>query len=142
MEAFAVDQRIMADCHLLGKWKTCWVMLHRDSAVRWLIIVPETHATEWHELPEVIKGELLQTANAFGALLTSELQCDKVNLAAIGNIVSQFHLHLIGRWRTDPYWPGVVWGRSSVEVEYSNDEVDQIRKQCFDALNRDNQPIQ
>jgi diadenosine tetraphosphate (Ap4A) HIT family hydrolase len=75
-------------------------------------------------------------ASSLSSALKQKLSCDKVNIAAIGNVVSQFHLHVIGRWRTDPYWPGVVWGRSSIEEEYSLSEIDDLRKQCFDACER------
>src|SRR5689334_20201577 len=107
MEKFELDPRIAADCHRLGKWQSFWIMLHRDAAVRWLILVPETDATEWHELPSDMRDELVRAASSLGATLKEKLLCDKINVAAIGNIVSQFHLHVIGRWRNDPYWPGV-----------------------------------
>jgi len=109
-------------------------MLHKDSSVRWLIVVPETDAGEWHDLSESIRRELMQTASLLGVMLKRECACDKINIAAIGNIVSQFHLHVIGRWKTDPYWPGVVWGRSSGEAGYTDAEVDDLRKKCLDRL--------
>lgn len=135
MKKFEVDQRIMADCHSLGKWRDCWVMLHRDAGVRWFIIVPETDATEWHELPADLQDELVCMTSSLSAALKEKLSCDKVNIAAIGNVAPQFHFHVIGRWKTDPYWPGVVWGRSSIETEYWKREIDDLRKQCFEALN-------
>jgi diadenosine tetraphosphate (Ap4A) HIT family hydrolase len=134
MTKFSIDKRIEADCHPLGKWRGCWVMLHRDSGVRWFIIVPETDATEWHELPAKLRDKIFGMASSLSAALKEELSCDKVNIAAIGNVVPQFHVHVIGRWKTDPYWPGVVWGRSSIVTEYSQSEIDLSRKQCFRAL--------
>jgi diadenosine tetraphosphate (Ap4A) HIT family hydrolase len=135
MVKFEIDKRIMADCHCLGKWGNTWVMLHRDPSVRWFIIVPETDFTEWHELDAEIRADIVHVASSLSATLKEKLSCDKVNIAAIGNVVSQFHFHVIGRWKTDPYWPGVVWGRSSVVTEYSESELDDLRKQCFHALN-------
>jgi diadenosine tetraphosphate (Ap4A) HIT family hydrolase len=129
-----IDGRILADCHCLGKWKDHWIMLHRDASVRWFITVPETDATEWHELPAGIHDALVGMATSLSAALKERLSCDKINIAVIGNVVSQFHLHVVGRWKTDPYWPGVVWGRSSVEEEYSASEIEDLRKLCFGAL--------
>lgn len=68
-----------------------------------------------------------------GGFLREELSCDKVNLATIGNLVPQFHLHVIGRWKTDPYWPGVVWGRSSMETHYTRSEIEELRKRIAEA---------
>jgi diadenosine tetraphosphate (Ap4A) HIT family hydrolase len=123
MTNFEVDPRITADCHCLGKWRVCWILLNRDSSVRWLIIVPETDRNEWHELPAPIQDELVRMASSLGRSLKEQLSCDKVNIAAIGNVVPQFHFHVIGRWKSDPYWPGVVWGRSSIAKEYSEREL-------------------
>lgn len=134
MKGFEVDPRIVADCHRLGKWKDFHIMLNRDSSVRWIIIVPETELTEWHELPSGMRDELVRMASSLAAVLKEELKCDKVNIAAIGNVVPQFHLHVIGRWKTDPYWPGVVWGRSSTAAAYSEREIEDLWKRCFDAL--------
>jgi diadenosine tetraphosphate (Ap4A) HIT family hydrolase len=134
MTKFSIDKRIEADCHPLGKWRDCWVMLHRDAGVRWFIIVPETDATEWHELPAKLRDEIVGMASSLSAALKEKLSCDKVNIAAIGNVVPQFHVHVIGRWKTDPYWPGVVWGRSSIVTKYSESEIDLSRKECFRAL--------
>ncbi|MHC1743224.1 MAG: HIT family protein [Syntrophobacteraceae bacterium] len=134
MADFEVDSRIRTDCHCLGTWGDCWVMLHRDASVRWLILVPETAVTEWHELPVSVRELMAGMASVLSAELREGLGCDKVNIAAIGNVVSQFHFHVVGRWRTDPYWPGVVWGRSTGAMEYSDREIDQLRSRCFGAL--------
>ena len=134
MKKFEVDPRIVADCHCLGEWRNCWVMLQRDAGVRWFIIVPGTDATEWHDLDAGVRDELVRMATSLSVALKGRLSCDKVNIAAIGNIVPQFHIHVIGRWKTDPYWPGVVWGRSSTEMEYTADEIEQLRRQVAEAL--------
>ncbi len=135
MKELEIDQRIRADCHCLGKWGNCWIMLHRDSTVRWLVIVPETDAGEWHDLDKGLRDQLAFMASSLGAGLKKKLSCDKINIAAIGNIVPQFHFHVIGRWKNDPYWPGVVWGRSSIDAEYTQQEVEELRMLCLDALN-------
>jgi diadenosine tetraphosphate (Ap4A) HIT family hydrolase len=67
-------------------------------------------------------------------MLKDELGCDKVNVAAIGNLVPQFHFHVIGRWRTDPYWPGVVWGRVLPGAVSGEDEIETVRKRVVSAL--------
>jgi diadenosine tetraphosphate (Ap4A) HIT family hydrolase len=105
--------------------------------VRWLILVPETDATEWHELPAPLRDQLLTASSMLGAMLKHDDGCDKVNIAAIGNMVPQFHFHVIGRWKTDSYWPGVVWGRSIPGCGYEDEEVRKIAAQVLSSLRRE-----
>jgi diadenosine tetraphosphate (Ap4A) HIT family hydrolase len=102
--------------------------------VRWFILVPETGAAEWHELSASLRDHLLIASTALGTLLKNDFACDKVNIAAIGNLVPQFHFHVIGRWKTDPYWPGVVWGRSSPGRNYAAQEVEDARGLALKTL--------
>ena len=134
MSKFVLHPTLAADCHDLGSWREVRLLLHRDAHVRWLILVPETFATEWHELPHALRDRLAAASSALSAMLRSELACDKVNIAAIGNLVPQFHFHVIGRWRTDPYWPGVVWGRVEPGCVYGEDEVEDMRTRVQDCL--------
>lgn len=102
--------------------------------MRWFILVPETDATEWHELPGGLRDQLLIASSLLGTMLKGEEGCDKINVAAIGNVVPQFHFHVIGRWRSDPYWPGVVWGRSLPGQAYEIDEVRKLEHQAMACL--------
>lgn len=136
MSIFFLHPVLAADCHDLGSWRDLHVLLHKDAHVRWLILVPETDVTEWHELPDALRGQLLAASSSLGRMLTQDLACDKINVAAIGNLVPQFHFHVIGRWRTDPYWPGVVWGRSVAGCEYSDEDVREIAAQVLSTVTR------
>lgn len=135
MESFTLHPTLAADCHALGQWRDLRLLLHRDAHVRWLILVPETDVTEWHELPTPLTEQLMRASTVLAAMLRCD-GCDKVNVAAIGNLVPQFHFHVIGRWKTDPYWPGVVWGRSVTGDGYGNDEVKRFAAQAFSSLSR------
>jgi diadenosine tetraphosphate (Ap4A) HIT family hydrolase len=104
------------------------LLLHKDAHVRWFILVPETDATEWHELPGGLRDQTPHRVVPLGAMLKGEEGCDKINIAAIGNLVPQFHFHVIGRWRSDPYWPGVVWGRSLPGQAYEIAEVRRLQE--------------
>ncbi len=134
MNEFALHPTLAADCHELGSWRKIRLLLHRDAQVRWLILVPETPATEWHELPSAMRERLVEASSALSAMLRTELYCDKVNIAAIGNLVPQFHFHVIGRWRTDPYWPGVVWGRVEPGRVYGEREVEDMRNRSLACM--------
>lgn len=134
MNAFTLHPTLAADCHALGQWKDIRLLLHRDAHVRWLILVPETEVLEWHELPTALRGRLAEASSALSAMLRGDLGCDKVNIAAIGNLVPQFHFHVIGRWKADPYWPGVVWGRVVPGAVYDDGEIDALMARVLAAL--------
>ena len=118
-------------------WRELHLLLHRDAHVRWFILVPETGATEWHELPAPLRDQLLIASSVLGIMLKNDEGCDKVNIAAIGNMVPQFHFHVIGRWKTDPYWPGVVWGRSVPGCGYEDEKVRKIAALVLSSLRRE-----
>lgn len=126
MTAFLLHPTLAADCYELGIWGDLRILLHRDAHVRWFILVPETNVTDWHDLPGSLHRQLLAASTLLGRILKTEDGCDKVNVAAIGNLVPQFHYHVIGRWRSDPYWPGVVWGRVRPGSDYAPGDVERI----------------
>ena len=96
------------------------LLLVDNSAVPWLILVPEVDATEFHELTPGVQQRVLNEINSLSVFLKSHIGVDKINLGAIGNKVPQLHVHVVGRFRSDAYWPGVVWGAapgSAYEVQ-------------------------
>jgi diadenosine tetraphosphate (Ap4A) HIT family hydrolase len=110
---FEVHARLLEDCHSLGRLGLSHVLLHRNATLPWFILVPEVGAgvTELHEL-DPARGRLLAGEVQRVARFVKEcLGARKINTAAIGNIVAQLHVHVIGRNPEDPCWPGVVWGR-------------------------------
>ena len=141
MKSFTLHPTLAADCHVLETWRELRLLLHKDAHVRWFILVPETDATEWHELSASLRDQLLTASSVLGAMLKND-GCDKVNIAAIGNMVPQFHFHVIGRWRTDPYWPGVVWGRSVPGCGYEQADVLKFKAQTLAVLSALEQDVQ
>lgn len=110
---FSLHPRLLEDCHVLGRLALCHVLLHRNAALPWFILVPENavEASEWHELPAAQRQRMEAETVLVSRFLRATLDVHKVNIAAIGNIVAQLHVHVIGRRHDDPCWPGVVWGR-------------------------------
>jgi diadenosine tetraphosphate (Ap4A) HIT family hydrolase len=134
MNDFTLHPTLAADCHALGNWQGLRLLLHRDAHVPWLILVPETSATEWHDLSAALRDRIMRAATALSAMLRADLACDKVNIAAIGNLVPQFHFHVIGRRKDDPYWPGVVWGRVEPGRVYGDGEVLELKAKVLGSL--------
>jgi diadenosine tetraphosphate (Ap4A) HIT family hydrolase len=109
--AFALDPRLEADTLPIGELPLCAVLLLNDSRFPWFVLVPRRpDLAEVTDLSDddapVLMGELRVATRAMLALAKP----DKVNIGALGNMVPQLHLHVVGRFRSDPAWPGPVWG--------------------------------
>ena len=113
MAPFGLHPRLLDDCHSLGRLGFCHVLLHRNATLPWFILVPEVDAgvTELHELDRDQRLRLDEELSQVARFVKSRLGARKINVGAIGNIVPQLHVHVIGRDPADPCWPGVVWGR-------------------------------
>ncbi len=125
---FALDERLAADCEVLGRLPTSYVLLMNNRHYPWIILVPETACTEWYELPEAQGLALHQEAMQVSRFLKQAFPVTKINVAAIGNVVSQLHVHIVGRHAQDASWPGVVWGAAGGE-KYTPEQVGAIKTQ-------------
>ena len=111
MAQFILDERLKSDTHHVASLDICELRLMDDARWLWLILVPcVENAVEWHELFTDQRQDIdMEIANVASGLkgLTS---CEKVNIASIGNVVRQLHIHVIARSKGDDNWPGPVWG--------------------------------
>lgn len=116
-EAFAVDPAFAAGSVPAAEWPLCHVRLQDDTRFPWLVLIPRlVGATELDHLTPDQRAVLMEEAVRAGALArrlgeAAGLPVDKLNVAAIGNVTAQLHVHVVGRRRDDPLWPDPVWGR-------------------------------
>ena len=110
MPAFQIHAQLLADCHRLGRLPATHLLLHRNAALPWFILVPETPVADLLDLAPKPRGRILQECAQVSAYLKADLGLPKVNFAAIGNLVPQLHLHVVGRAPGDACWPAPVWG--------------------------------
>ena len=140
---FSFDSRLLKDCEVLGKFELCHVLLMRDANYPWCVLVPDREGvTEVFELAEKDQKQLNMESNALLSFLKKEFNADKMNVAALGNVVSQLHIHHIVRYKNDIAWPKPVWGMFAAK-SYGDDELNTlISKLChgFTNLNLDFQP--
>jgi diadenosine tetraphosphate (Ap4A) HIT family hydrolase len=120
---FVIHPRLLADCHRLGRIGTCHLLLHRNAALPWFILVPETQVTDLLDLSPAAREGALDACTRVAGYIKAEFGVPKVNFAAIGNLVPQLHLHLVGRTPGDPCWPAPVWGNLDPGPEYSQAQV-------------------
>ena len=111
---FQLDDRIATSTFLIARHDGIQVRLADDSRYFWLILVPEaTEARELHDLGDRTAQALTRLATRLGAWLKSETGADKINSAAIGNVVPQLHFHIVARHRGDAAWPDPIWGNGA-----------------------------
>ena len=107
----ALDPHLLKDCELLGKFKLCHVLLMRDENYPWCVLVPDREdKVEIFELAKEDQSQLQLESNSLLEYLKNEFNADKMNVAALGNVVPQLHIHHVVRYKTDIAWPGPVWG--------------------------------
>ena len=108
---FELDQILDNDSEFIADWGDFSIRLIKDERFFWLLIIPRLiGVTEWHELPDKHATTLTKLILYLSKQIKLIDKADKINVAALGNIVSQFHLHLIARHSGDAAWPGPVWG--------------------------------
>lgn len=105
-----IHPQLMADCHRLGNFDRCILLLHRNAGVPWFILVPDTTVTDFLDLPAHDREAILTECAVVSQFIKRQLHYSKVNFAGLGNVVPQLHLHVIGRSERDPCWPSPVWG--------------------------------
>jgi diadenosine tetraphosphate (Ap4A) HIT family hydrolase len=111
MSDFALHPRLAADCLVVTDLALCRVLLLNDSRFPWLVLVPRlAGAREIVDLAPADRLLLAEETDLATGALRSLCPTDKLNIAAIGNIVEQLHVHIVARQRSDAAWPGVVWG--------------------------------
>ncbi len=127
MSNHIIHPQLLADCHLLGKLASGQLLLHRNAAVPWFILVPDTVETELLDLPAKTRELIIDDCAAIAALIKHYFDVAKINFATIGNMVPQLHLHIIGRSPGDACWPETVWGNLATEKFYCDTTLGGIR---------------
>lgn len=121
MSGFVLDHRLRRDTHAVGDLPLCTVRLMNDSRFPWLVLVPRrVGIVEVDDLDADDQATLWQEATRAGRALMTAVDGDKLNIASLGNQVSQLHVHVIARHTGDPAWPGPVWGQGPA-VPYDPD---------------------
>lgn len=109
---FELHERLAADTIALGDWPLSRVLLMNDAQYPWVILVPRRAGIrEIYELDPADQQALLQESVRLGREMMQLFRGHKLNVAALGNVVPQLHLHHVVRRQDDPAWPAPVWGR-------------------------------
>ncbi len=108
-----LDSRLAADSVPIADLALCQVRLMNDATYPWLLLIPRREgAIEIVDLAPDDRRALMEEIAFVSGVLRDMTRCDKLNVAALGNMVPQLHVHLIARFEGDPAWPGPVWGKA------------------------------
>ena len=122
-----IHPQLLQDCHHLGRLASGELLLNRNAALPWFILVPETTLQDVLDLPRDSLAAVISDCQRLSVFLKKELGYDKVNFAGLGNVVPQMHLHVIARSETDACWPQPVWGHLSEHRAYDDAVLEEWR---------------
>lgn len=142
MSGFVADPAFDAGSLAVGDLGLCQVRLQDDARFPWLILIPRvTGAVELEDLSSAQRVDVMEAVIQAGQLVRAlgELAgrpAEKLNIAAIGNVTAQLHIHVVGRRRDDGLWPDPVWGRGPA-IPY----VPQARQDAVSLIRRALDPV-
>ena len=109
---FQLHERLQQDCISIGRFDLCHILMMNDSQFPWFILVPEKSGIrEIYQLGKAERHTLAEESSYLAENLAILYKADKMNIAAIGNLVPQLHIHHIVRYQTDKAWPAPIWGK-------------------------------
>lgn len=127
MEDVALDERLEQDSYPVTELPLCQLRLMDDARYPWLMLIPRRRgASEVFDLDEADQQQLWREASRVGRAFKEMLGGDKLNVASLGNVVPQLHVHLVLRRQDDDAWPGPVWGQGEPR-RYDLDELAAMR---------------
>ncbi len=131
---FELHPQLAKDCLQIGRFRLCQLLLMRDANYPWCILVPDRAGiTEIHQLSADDQIQLMRESSLLASSMATLFEADKMNIAALGNIVPQLHIHHIARHHTDPAWPAPVWGKLPPRP-YADSDLDNTIVMLQDAL--------
>ena len=124
---FKLDPQLEHDTLPIGDFPLCRLLLINDAQYPWFVLVPRREdVSEVFQLAEADRQALWDETTFLAEALKDTFAADKINVAALGNVVSQLHMHVIARRRSDVAWPAPVWGKQPPKP-YEAAQVDSIK---------------
>jgi diadenosine tetraphosphate (Ap4A) HIT family hydrolase len=129
--------QLAKDCLTLGDFPLSHLLLLKDANYPWFILVPKREdISEIYQLSEADQQQLTVESSLLARLLAEQFKADKMNIAALGNMVPQLHIHHVVRYRDDVAWPGPVWGAVPAK-NYSDQVLQQVIGRLRTVLDED-----
>ena len=134
LDTFALHPHLAHDCFELTEFPLCKLLLCNDSTYPWFILVPKVaDVSDIYQLDWQQQQQLLNESSLLSELLMQVFEGDKMNVAALGNVVEQLHIHHIVRFQTDSSWPKPIWGQLPL-TPYSDDALIRLKERLLPKL--------
>ena len=131
---FTLDPQLQKDTIAIASLPLCELLLMNDANYPWLILVPRREdVRELIELSAEDQLQFMHESNAVARLLQTQFSAEKLNIAALGNVVAQLHIHHIARFKHDAVWPKPVWGAMPA-VAYQEDKLAEVIELIYSSL--------
>lgn len=113
---FELNSRLRQDTVVVGQFDLSMVLLHKDANYPWCILVPKRiNLREMHHLAQVDRMALMNESCHLSEVMTDIFAPDTMNVAELGNIVPQLHIHHVARYKDDIAWPKAIWGAADAK---------------------------
>ncbi|MDP7593837.1 MAG: HIT domain-containing protein [Litorilituus sp.] len=135
-DQFRLHPQLANDCFELAELPLCKLLLCNDSAYPWFILVPrvadirDIYQLDWQQ-----QQQLLNESSLLSELLMQSFSGDKMNVASLGNVVEQLHVHHVVRFKNDDCWPKPIWGQQPLSP-YTDDELECLKEKILPQLSR------
>lgn len=131
---FSLDSRLREDSFVIGRFPLSVLLLSRDANYPWCILVPQRSNTyELYHLSDEDQIQLIRESSRLAEVMHNIFDADKMNIATLGNMVPQLHVHHIARFETDAAWPGPIWGKVPAK-SYDPERLQSIVEKITNAL--------
>lgn len=118
--------QLQQDCAVVARLSLSYLLLMRDANYPWFVLVPDReNITEIYQLSNEDQQQLMRESCSLARGLAQAFCADKINIAALGNVVPQLHIHHIVRYRNDPAWPAPVWG-TIAPIPYTDEQMAEV----------------
>lgn len=131
MIPFALHAQIEADSVYVRDLVLCQLRLQNQSLVPWFVLLPRREETEIYQLSPEDRAQLMEEVALVSRVMVKSFSPDKINVAALGNYVPQLHVHVVGRFKSDPAWPQPVWGKLP-NSPYESGALENIKRRLSD----------
>lgn len=128
---FELHQQLASDTIIVGHFELSLVLLHKDSNFPWCILVPRRPGVEEiRQLAHEDQVQLLRESSQLVEVMEDLFAPDKMNIATLGNLVPQLHMHHVARYKADLCWPKPVWGQADAVPYTAANQVERVRRLC------------
>ncbi len=133
-KTFVLHKQLAKDCIEIAELPLCKLLLSNDSSYPWFILVPKVNdISEIYQLDWQQQQQLLNESSLLAELLMQTFNGDRMNVAALGNVVEQLHVHHVVRYKDDAQWPKPIWGQQAA-IPYSPEALSALKAKLLPQL--------